>query len=96
MRPCLSNAVRLQAFEFSQADLQEAKWFVLNGYGLYKEELLERAMYFAKKTVVQVAMVLSSFEFMRIYCSCFMKLLSSQQIDLYFANEDESQELMHG
>lgn len=96
MRPCLSDAVRLQASELSQDDFRGAKWIVLNGYGLYGEELVERAVDLAKKEGVQVAMDLSSFEVIRNFRPRLIKLLASQQIDLCFANEDEARELMWG
>eukprot|EP00250_Pteridium_aquilinum_P008385 c17905_g1_i1 orf=209-1372(+) len=96
MRPCLSDAVRLQASELSQDDVRGAKWIVLNGYGLYGEELVERAVDLARKEGVQVAMDLSSFEVIRNFRPRLMKLLASQQIDLCFANEDEARELMRG
>ncbi|MCO5547924.1 hypothetical protein L7F22_001379 [Adiantum nelumboides] len=50
----------------------------------------------AKTADIQVAQDLSNFGFMWTYCSRFMKLLSSQQLDLCFANEDEVRELMRG
>ncbi|MCO5605195.1 hypothetical protein L7F22_059375 [Adiantum nelumboides] len=50
----------------------------------------------AKKADIQVAKDLSNFGFMWTYCSRFMNLLSSQKIDLCFANEDEAEELMRG
>lgn len=96
MRPCLSDAVRLQAYELTQDDLRGAKWIVLNGYGFYGEELVERAVDLAKKEGVKVAMDLSSFEVIRNFRPRLMKLLASQQIDLCFANEDEARELMRG
>ena len=38
------------------------QWIVLNGYGLYGEELIERAVDLAKDEGARVAMDLSSFE----------------------------------
>ncbi|MCO5558775.1 hypothetical protein L7F22_012362 [Adiantum nelumboides] len=61
-----------------------------------KQVVFQRAVDFAKKADIQEAKDLSSFEFMQIYCSRFIKFLSSPQIDLCFANVDESRELMWG
>lgn len=96
MRTCLSDAVRLHANELTQDDLRGAKWILLNGYGLYREELVERAVDLAKKEGVKVAMDLSSFEVIRNFRPQLMNLLASQQIDLCFANEDEARELVRG
>lgn len=96
MRPCLSDAVRLQANELSHNDFRGAKWIVLNGYGLYGEDLVERAVDLAKKEGAQVAMDLSSFEVIRNFRPRLMRLLASGKIDLCFANEDESRELLRG
>jgi hypothetical protein len=38
------------------------QWIILNGYGLYGEDLVERAVDLAKDGGAQVAMDLSSFE----------------------------------
>lgn len=94
MRPCLSDAVRLQASELRQDDFRGAQWVVLNGYGFYGEELVERAVDLAKKEGAQVAMDLSSFEVVRNFRSQLMNLLESGKIDLCFANEDEARELI--
>ncbi|MCO5595682.1 hypothetical protein L7F22_049727 [Adiantum nelumboides] len=59
--PCPFNDVRLQVSELRQADFQGAKWIMLDGYGLYGEELVERIMDLAKQEDVQVAMDLFSF-----------------------------------
>ncbi|KAH7292629.1 hypothetical protein KP509_29G078400 [Ceratopteris richardii] len=96
MRPCLSDAVRLQASELNQDDFHGAKWVVLNGYGFYGEDLVETAVGLAKKEGLQVAMDLSSFEVIRNFRPQLMKLLASKQIDLCFANEDEARELICG
>lgn len=94
MRPCLSDAVRLQANELSQDDFRGAQWVVLNGYGFYGEELVERAVDLAKKEGAQVSMDLSSFEVVRNFRPRLMKLLASGKIDLCIANEDEARELI--
>ncbi|MCO5584578.1 hypothetical protein L7F22_038509 [Adiantum nelumboides] len=60
--PCPFDDVRLQASELRQADFKGAKWIMLDGYGLYGEELVERIMDLAKQEDVQVAMNLFSFK----------------------------------
>uniref|UniRef100_A0A0D6R0N9 Carbohydrate kinase PfkB domain-containing protein n=1 Tax=Araucaria cunninghamii TaxID=56994 RepID=A0A0D6R0N9_ARACU len=94
MRPCLSDAVRLQANELIADDIRGSKWVVLNGYGFYGQGLVEDAVHLAKKEGAFVSMDLASFEVVRNFRSQLLDLLKSGQIDLCFANEDEARELM--
>lgn len=96
MRPCFLNAVRLQAEELTRMDFKGAKWVVLNGYGFYGAELLEKAIVHCKQEGVKISLDLASFEVVRNYRPRLMKLLQSRQIDLVFANEDEARELIKG
>uniref|UniRef100_A0A7I4BH95 Carbohydrate kinase PfkB domain-containing protein n=1 Tax=Physcomitrium patens TaxID=3218 RepID=A0A7I4BH95_PHYPA len=94
MRPCFLNAVRLQSEELTGEDFKGAKWVVLNGYGFYGEDLLERAVDLCKEEGVKVSMDLASFEVVRNFRPTLMRLLESRKVDLVFANEDEARELI--
>eukprot|EP01018_Ginkgo_biloba_P008583 Gb_26465 [translate_table: standard] len=94
MRPCLSDAVRLQTNELTADDFRGSEWVVLNGYGFYGPELVENAVRLAKQEGAFVSMDLASFEVVRNFRSQLLGLLKSGQIDLCFANEDEARELM--
>ncbi|EFJ30447.1 hypothetical protein SELMODRAFT_169827 [Selaginella moellendorffii] len=96
MRPCLSDAVRLQASELTREDFKGIKWLVLNGYGFYGEELVESAAHLAKLEGALVSMDLASFEVVRNFRPRLLKLLQSRKVDLCLANEDEARELMGG
>lgn len=96
MRPCLSDAVRLQASELSRDDFRGSQWVVLNGYGFYGEKLVEKAVSLAKEDGACISMDLASFEVVRNFRSQLLGLLESGQVDLCFANEDEAKELMRG
>lgn len=96
MRPCFLNAVRLQAEELSREDFKGAKWLVLNGYGFYGTDLLEKAVELCNLEGVKVSMDLASFEVVRNFRPQLMKLLESRKVDLVFANEDEARELIKG
>ena len=96
MRPCFLNAVRLQAEELSREDFKGAKWLVLNGYGFYGTDLLEKAVELCSLEGVKVSMDLASFEVVRNFRPQLMKLLESRKVDLVFANEDEARELIKG
>eukprot|EP00252_Welwitschia_mirabilis_P008167 TRINITY_DN1988_c0_g1_i2.p1 TRINITY_DN1988_c0_g1~~TRINITY_DN1988_c0_g1_i2.p1 ORF type:complete len:343 (+),score=54.79 TRINITY_DN1988_c0_g1_i2:3-1031(+) len=94
MRPCLSNAVRLQDNELTVDDFRGSQWLVLNGYGFYGQNLVENATSLAKEAGARVSMDLASFEVVRNFRSQLLGLLQSGQIDVCFANEDEAKELM--
>lgn len=96
MRPCLSDAVRLQASELSRDDFRGSQWVVLNGYGFYGEKLVGKAVSLAKQDGACISMDLASFEVVRNFRSQLLGLLESGQVDLCFANEDEARELMRG
>ena len=96
MRPCFLNAVRLQAEELSREDFKGAKWLVLNGYGFYGTDLLEKAVELCNLEGVKVSMDLASIEVVRNFRPQLMKLLESRKVDLVFANEDEARELIKG
>ncbi|KAF6162043.1 hypothetical protein GIB67_002632 [Kingdonia uniflora] len=93
MRPCLSNAVRIQPDELSRADFKGSKWLVLR-YGIYNLEIIRAAIRLAKQEEVYVSMDLASFEMVRDCRSQLLELLESGDIDLCFANEDEAAELL--
>ncbi|GLJ19186.1 hypothetical protein SUGI_0344560 [Cryptomeria japonica] len=94
MRTCLSDAVRLQTNELNADDFRGSKWVVLNGYGFYGQELVEKSVCLAKQAGAFVSMDLASFEVVRNFRPQLLDLLKSGQIDLCFANEDEARELM--
>ncbi|OVA18753.1 Carbohydrate kinase PfkB [Macleaya cordata] len=96
MRPCLSNAVRLQvhksSFSMNYFNLQ---WLVLR-YGFHNLELTRGAIRIAKQEGVSVSIDLASFEMVRNFRAPLLELLESGDIDLCFANEDEAIELLRG
>ncbi|XP_042496960.1 uncharacterized sugar kinase slr0537-like isoform X2 [Macadamia integrifolia] len=82
MRPCFSNAVRLQ-------------WLVMR-YAISNLEGIRAAVRTAKQAGVCVSMDLASFEMIRNSKPQLLELLGSGNIDLCFANEDEANELLRG
>ncbi|XP_058092040.1 uncharacterized protein LOC131237948 [Magnolia sinica] len=95
MRPCLSNAVKLQPNELLREDFKGSKWLALR-YGFYNLELIRTAVRIAKQEGLFVSMDLASFEMVRDFRSTLLELLESGLIDLCFANEDEARELLRG
>ncbi|RWR82426.1 hypothetical protein CKAN_01114300 [Cinnamomum micranthum f. kanehirae] len=95
MRPCLSNAVRLQPDELSNEDFRGSKWLAVR-YSFNNLDLINAAIGFAKKEGVFVSIDLASFEMVRDFRLPLLGLLKSGNIDLCFANEDEARELLRG
>ncbi|KAF8405251.1 hypothetical protein HHK36_010152 [Tetracentron sinense] len=95
MRPCLSNAAKLQADELTRDDFKGSKWLILR-YGIYNLEIIHAAIRIAKEEGVSVSLDLASFEMVRNFRSPLLELLESGDIDLCFANEDEATELLRG
>ncbi|KAJ4965930.1 hypothetical protein NE237_017779 [Protea cynaroides] len=95
MRPCLSNAVKLQADELTAEDFRGSKWLVMR-YAISNLEVLRAAIRIAKQEGVCVSLDLASFEMVRNSKSQLLELLESGDIDLCFANEDEAKELLRG
>lgn len=95
MRPCLSNAVKVQADELTKEDLKGSKWLVLR-YAVLNLEVIHAAVKIAKQENVSVSLDLASFEMVRNSKAPLLQLLKSGNIDLCFANEDEATELLRG
>ncbi|XP_027354062.1 uncharacterized protein LOC113864492 [Abrus precatorius] len=95
MRPCLSNAVKVQADELMREDFKGSKWLVLR-YAIFNLEVIQAAILLAKQEGLLVSLDLASFEMVRNFKLPLMKLLESGNIDLCFANEDEAAELLRG
>ncbi|KAF5747128.1 adenosine kinase [Tripterygium wilfordii] len=95
MRPCLSNAVKVQADELSLEDFKGSKWLVLR-YAIFNIEAIQAAIHTAKQEGVRVSLDLASFEMVRRFRLPLIQLLESGNIDLCFANEDEATELLRG
>ncbi|TKY75168.1 Carbohydrate kinase PfkB [Spatholobus suberectus] len=95
MRPCLSNAVRVQAQELMKEDFKGSKWLVLR-YAILNLEVIQAAIHLAKQEGLLVSLDLASFEMVRNFKLQLLKLLESGNIDLCFANEDEAAELLRG
>ncbi|GAV65663.1 PfkB domain-containing protein, partial [Cephalotus follicularis] len=95
MRPCLSNAVKVQADELTREDLKGSKWLVLR-YGIFNLEVIQAAIRIAKQEGVSISLDLASFEMIRNFRLPLLELLESGDIDLCFANEDEATELLRG
>ncbi|XP_028100202.1 uncharacterized protein LOC114299627 isoform X2 [Camellia sinensis] len=93
MRPCLSNAVRLQADELTRETFRGSKWLVLR-YGIYNLDIIHAAVRIAKQEGVSVSLDLASFEMVRDFRAPLLKLLESGDVDLCFANEDEATEVV--
>eukprot|EP00245_Coleochaete_scutata_P017830 TRINITY_DN894_c0_g1_i2.p1 TRINITY_DN894_c0_g1~~TRINITY_DN894_c0_g1_i2.p1 ORF type:complete len:437 (-),score=61.31 TRINITY_DN894_c0_g1_i2:1119-2429(-) len=93
MRPCLSDAVRLQANQLRREDFCGAKWVVLNGYAFYAEGLIEHAVALAKAEGARISMDLASFEVVRNFRPRLLALLALGVVDVCFANEDEAIEI---
>ncbi|CAJ1973292.1 unnamed protein product [Sphenostylis stenocarpa] len=95
MRPCLSNAVKVQAQELMKEDFKGSKWLVLR-YAILNLEVIQAAIHLAKQEGLLVSLDLASFEMVRNFKLPLLKLLESGNIDLCFANEDEAAELLRG
>ncbi|XP_058785347.1 uncharacterized protein LOC131660186 [Vicia villosa] len=95
MRPCLSNAVKVQAQELTKEDFKGSKWLVLR-YAILNLEVIQAAIALAKQEGLLVSLDLASFEMVRNFKLPLLKLLESGNIDLCFANEDEATELLRG
>ncbi|KAL2318754.1 hypothetical protein Fmac_032630 [Flemingia macrophylla] len=95
MRPCLSNAVKVQAEELTREDFKGSKWLVLR-YAILNLEVIQTAILLAKQEGLLVSLDLASFEMVRNFKQPLLELLESRNIDLCFANEDEATELLRG
>ncbi|ESW08608.1 hypothetical protein PHAVU_009G059500 [Phaseolus vulgaris] len=95
MRPCLSNAVKVQAQELMKEDFKGSKWLVLR-YAILNLEVIQAATHLAKQEGLLISLDLASFEMVRNFKLPLLKLLESGNIDLCFANEDEAAELLRG
>ncbi|KAG4388365.1 hypothetical protein GLYMA_09G161200v4 [Glycine max] len=95
MRPCLSNAVKIQAEELTKEDFKGSKWLVLR-YAILNLEVIKAAILLAKQEGLLVSLDLASFEMVRNFKQPLLKILESGNIDLCFANEDEATELLRG
>ncbi|GMH16197.1 hypothetical protein Nepgr_018038 [Nepenthes gracilis] len=95
MRPCLSNAVKIQADELTTEDFKGSKWLILR-YAVLNLLVIHAAIQIAKQEGVFVSLDLASFEMVRNFKEPLMQLLKSGDIDLCFANEDEATELLRG
>ncbi|XP_065848147.1 uncharacterized protein [Euphorbia lathyris] len=93
MRPCLSNAVKVQADELTNEDFKGSKWLVMR-YGIFNIEVIRAAIRIAKQEGLYVSLDLASFEMVRNFKLPLLELLESGDIDLCFANEDEAMELL--
>ncbi|XP_062158537.1 uncharacterized protein LOC133866006 [Alnus glutinosa] len=95
MRPCLSNAVKVQADDLTREDFKGSKWLLLR-YAKFNLEVIQAAIKIAKQEGLLVSMDLASFEMVRNFKLPLLQLLESGDIDLCFANEDEATELLRG
>lgn len=95
MRPCLSNAVKVQANDLINYDFKGSKWLVLR-YAIFNIEIIQVAIRIAKQEGLYVSLDLASFEMVRKFRLPLLELLKSGSIDLCFANEDEAAELLRG
>lgn len=95
LRPCFSNAVKLQADELTGAHFRGSKWLVIR-YAIFNLEVIQASISIAKQEGLLVSLDLASFEMVRNFRSSLLELLQSGNIDLCFANEDEAAELLRG
>ncbi|XP_058225604.1 uncharacterized protein LOC131334547 [Rhododendron vialii] len=95
MRPCLSNAAKIQADELMRADFAGSKWLVMR-YAISNLEIMHAAIRIAKQEGLLISLDLASFEMVRKFKLPLLQLLESGNIDLCFANEDEATELLRG
>ncbi|OMO75171.1 Carbohydrate kinase PfkB [Corchorus olitorius] len=95
MRPCLSNAVKVQGNELTKEDFSGSKWLVMR-YGIFNLEVIQESIKIAKKEGLSISLDLASFEMVRNFREPLLQLLESGNIDLCFANEDEAKELLRG
>ncbi|KAG6626858.1 fructoselysine 6-kinase-like [Carya illinoinensis] len=95
MRPCLSNAVKVQADDLTREDFKGSKWLSLR-YAIFNLEVIQAAIKIAKQEGLFVSLDLASFEMVRNFKVPLIQLLESGNVDLCFANEDEATELLRG
>ncbi|XP_047325749.1 uncharacterized sugar kinase slr0537 [Impatiens glandulifera] len=95
MRPCLSNAAKIQADELSRDDFKGSRWLVIR-YAIANLDIIHSAIRIAKQEGLFISLDLASFEMVRKFREPLLELLESRNIDLCFANEDEAMELLRG
>ncbi|XP_040998864.1 fructokinase-like [Juglans microcarpa x Juglans regia] len=100
MRPCLSNAVKVQADDLTREDFKGSRPFFLQWlslrYAIFNLEVIREAIKIAKQEGLFLSLDLASFEMVRNFKLPLLQLLESGNIDLCFANEDEAIELLSG
>ncbi|KAL6958970.1 hypothetical protein U1Q18_015859 [Sarracenia purpurea var. burkii] len=93
MRPCFSNAAKIQGDELRKEDFKGSKWLILR-YAISNLEIIHAAIQIAKQEGVLISLDLASFEMVRKFRLPLLQLLESGNINLCFANEDEAIELL--
>lgn len=92
MRCCFGAANELKPDELTYVRFLGATHVHLEGYCLYNDRIIHRAIKRAKQSGATVSLDLSSFEVVRLFKEEIHYLLNGQ-VDVVFANEDEAYEL---
>ncbi len=90
MRTCLAAAAALDPAAITAETFRGAKLVVLEGYTLFNHDLTRAIARAAREAGCELALDLASFEVVYANKAVLDELLTSGQVDLVFANEDEA------
>ena len=94
MRTYLGASAQTRAEDLPEDVLKKAKVLHMEGYALYKPDVVRRACAIAKENGAMVSIDLASFEVVRNCRDALDEALKSGWIDVVFCNEDEARELV--
>jgi sugar/nucleoside kinase (ribokinase family) len=94
MRTYLGASAQTRAEDLPEDVLKKAKVLHMEGYALYKPDVVRRACAIAKENGAMVSIDLASFEVVRNCRDALDEALKSEWIDVVFCNEDEARELV--
>ena len=94
MRTYLGASAQTRAEDLPVDVLKKAKVLHMEGYALYKPDVVRRACAIAKENGAMVSIDLASFEVVRNCRDALEEALKSGWIDVIFCNEDEARELV--
>jgi len=98
MRTYLGASAKTQARDLPNEAFRDVDALHVEGYALYKPEVMKRACALAKRANANalISIDLASFEVVRYCRQALMEALTSGEIDVVFCNEDEARELVNG
>lgn len=85
----LGAAIELNADDLKESDFENYSYFHIEGYLVQNHELIERALFLAKKNNLYVSLDLASYNVVEENLE-FLKSLTKKYVDIIFANEEEA------